>query len=86
LTELSIALSRGQYLALFAAGAGTADAAKALVQETLTCCVGAVAAKAIKGKQDAREQTAPAAVDHGSEVRLTRLAIGRRLEIVTEMQ
>ena len=63
LTELSIALSRGQYLALFAAGAGTADAAKALDQETLMRCVGAVAAKAIRGKQDAPEQSAPAAVD-----------------------
>jgi len=30
LTELSVALSRGQYLALFAAGAGTAAAAKAM--------------------------------------------------------
>ena len=62
LTELSVALSRGQYLALLATGAAIADAAKALDQETLTRCVGAVAAKAIRGKQDASEQSAPAVV------------------------
>jgi hypothetical protein len=58
LTELPVALSRGQYLALFAAGAGTAAAAKALDRETLTRCLGAVAAEAIGGKRDALQGSA----------------------------
>lgn len=63
LTELAVALSRGQYLGLFAAGARTADAAKALDRDTLSRCVGAVAAKAIIGKQEAAEESASAAVE-----------------------
>lgn len=61
LTELPVALSRGQYLALFAAGVGTAAAAKVLDRETLERSVGAVAAAAIRGKQDAPRASAAAA-------------------------
>lgn len=53
LTELPVELSRGQYLALFAAGAGTAAAAKALDRETLTRCVGPIAADAIRSTSEA---------------------------------
>jgi helicase len=63
LTDLSAALSRGQYLALLAAGAGTAAAAKALDRDTLTRSVGAVAAAAIRGKQDAPEGIAAATTE-----------------------
>ena len=58
LTELPIALSRGQYLGLFAAGADTGAAAKALDRETLTRAVGAVAAAAIRGAQDVPDGSA----------------------------
>ena len=41
LTALPLALSRGQYLALFAAGCATANEVKELGMDTLTECVGA---------------------------------------------
>jgi len=55
LTELPVTLSRGQYLALFAVGLGTAVAAMALDLDTLTLSVGTIAAAAIRGKQDGPE-------------------------------
>jgi hypothetical protein len=60
LTELPVALSRWQCVALFAVGAGTADAAKVLDQKTLTRCVDSVVAAAIRGKHDAPEGSAAA--------------------------
>jgi hypothetical protein len=44
---LPVALSRGQYLALAAAGAQSVDAVLSFGADTLTRCVGDVAAKAI---------------------------------------
>jgi hypothetical protein len=44
LINLRVALSRGQYLGLFAAGAGTVDVAHALDQDTLVRRVGSDAA------------------------------------------
>ena len=40
LTEISLPLTRGQYLALFASGCATADDAKKLTLETLAECIG----------------------------------------------
>jgi helicase len=62
LTALPIPLSRGQYLALLAAGAGSTEAAKALDRETILRCVGASAAKAIIGQTAAAEPRAAALV------------------------
>lgn len=47
LMALPVALSRGQYLALFAAGSRSADAVLSLSLETLERCVGKSAAKAV---------------------------------------
>lgn len=47
LMALPVALSRGQYLALFAAGSRSVDAVLSLSPETLEQCVGKSAAKAI---------------------------------------
>ena len=63
LTELPVTLSRGQYLALFAVGAGTAVAAMALDLDTLTRSVGAIAAAAIREKHDAPEGSGAAPTD-----------------------
>ena len=51
LTRLPIALSRGQYLALVAAGCTTPDDVKELATETLTQCVGAVFASQIRSNR-----------------------------------
>lgn len=48
LIDLPVALSRGQYLGLFAAGAGTVDAVYALDQDTLVRCVGSDVAKLLR--------------------------------------
>lgn len=48
LIDLPVALSRGQYLGLFAAGAGTVDAVYALDQDTLVRCVGSNVAKLLR--------------------------------------
>ena len=52
LTSLPMPLSRGQYLALFAAGARSSESAKALGRETLDRCVGAATAKLIAGETE----------------------------------
>jgi helicase len=58
LMALPVPLSRGQYLALSAAGACSPETAKALGIETLENCVGAAAAKRIDGQQTERELSA----------------------------
>ena len=51
LTALPLALSRGQYLALFAAGCSTADGVNELGMDTLTECVGANVASLLRPEQ-----------------------------------
>ena len=51
LTALPLALSRGQYLALFAAGCSTADEVNELGMDTLTECVGASVASLLRPEQ-----------------------------------
>ena len=51
LTALPLTLSRGQYLALFEAGCGTADEVNELEMDTLTECVGANGASLLRPEQ-----------------------------------
>ena len=51
LTALPLALSRGQYLALFAAGCSTADEVNELGMDALTECVGANVASLLRPEQ-----------------------------------
>ena len=50
LTDISLPLTRGQYLALFASGCVTADDAKNLTLETLAKCIGAEGASLLRAK------------------------------------
>ena len=56
LTEISLPLTRGQYLALFTSGCATPDDAINLTLETLAECIGAGQASVLRAKCDADER------------------------------
>ena len=58
LTDISLPLTRGQYLALFASGCTNVDDAKNLTLETLTECIGAGGATQLRGKYGTDDEAA----------------------------
>lgn len=58
LTEISLSLTRGQYLALFELGCVTADDAGDLTLETLSKCIGAQGAALLQAKSRADDRAA----------------------------
>ena len=56
LTDISLRLTRGQYLALFASGCATADESKNLTQETFAECIGADGASLLRAKSGTNER------------------------------
>ena len=58
LTDISLPLTRGQYLGLFASGCASADDAKNLTLETLAECIGADGASLLRAKSGTDERAA----------------------------
>ena len=58
LTETSLPLTRGQYLALFASGCVTVEEAMNLTKEKLTACIGVDGASLLRPKPVPVEQVA----------------------------
>ena len=58
LTEISLPLTRGEYLALFASGCATVEDAMSLTEEKLAECIGIDGASLLRPKTDSVEQVA----------------------------